>query len=106
MFIAEKEGNKQLAEILDSTQLAIKVSLNSCYGFLGRAQGSLILKELGSIVTAVGRQLINQTKEYVEGDLLEFLKETQLVTHQVKTVDISDMSKNDKLLFLKKFKIN
>lgn len=106
MFIAEKEGNKQLAEILDSTQLAIKVSLNSCYGFLGRAQGSLILKELGSIVTAVGRQLINQTKEYVEGDLLEYLKETQLVTHQVKKLDLSDMSKNDKLRFLKLFKQN
>ena len=106
MFVAEKEGNQQLAEILDSTQLAIKVSLNSCYGFLGRAQGSLILKELGSIVTAVGRQLINQTKEYVEGDLLEYLKETQLVTHQVKKLDLSDMSKNDKLRFLKQFKQN
>jgi len=104
MFIAEKEGNTLLAEILDSTQLAIKVSLNSCFGFLGRAQGSLILKELGSIVTAVGRQLINQTQEYVEGEFCEYLKESRLVEHQVKNVDISSLSYKDKLRFLKQFK--
>jgi len=62
MAQAQKDGNKLLADILDSTQLAIKVSLNSTYGFLGRGQGNLILKELGSIVTAVGRMLIEQSK--------------------------------------------
>ena len=46
MAQAQKDGNKLLADILDSTQLAIKVSLNSTYGFLGRGQGNLILKEL------------------------------------------------------------
>jgi DNA polymerase elongation subunit (family B) len=63
MAQAQKDGNKLLADILDSTQLAIKVSLNSCYGFLGRGQGNLILKELGSIVTSVGRMLIEQSRD-------------------------------------------
>jgi len=66
MVKAAADGNKLLESILDSTQLAIKVSLNSTYGFLGRGQGNLILKELGSIVTSVGRLLIEQTKEYAE----------------------------------------
>jgi DNA polymerase elongation subunit (family B) len=66
MFIAEKQGNVLLSEILDSTQLAIKISLNSCYGFLGRAQGSLILKELGSIVTAVNNHLIKYREKMHE----------------------------------------
>ena len=52
--------------ILDGTQLAIKVSLNSIYGFMGRKVGNLKLKALASIVTAVGRQQIDYTKELAE----------------------------------------
>lgn len=79
MAQAALEGNKLLESILDSTQLAIKVSLNSTYGFLGRGQGNLILKELGSIVTAVGRMLIEKSKEYAEGPFLEYVKQNNLL---------------------------
>lgn len=84
MAKAQMEGNKLLADILDSTQLAIKVSLNSTYGFLGRCQGNLILKELGSIVTSVGRMLIEQSKEYAEDEFLQWVRDNSLVTHEVK----------------------
>jgi len=99
MAQAAAEGNKLLESILDSTQLAIKVSLNSTYGFLGRGQGNLILKELGSIVTSVGRMLIEQSKEYVEGPFIEYIKENGLLQHKLeyKPNDLSPEEKQDVL---------
>jgi DNA polymerase elongation subunit (family B) len=99
MAKAAAEGNKLLESILDSTQLAIKVSLNSTYGFLGRGQGNLILKELGSIVTSVGRMLIEQSKEYAEGPFLKYIKENNLLTYKLeyKSFDLSEREKQDVL---------
>jgi DNA polymerase elongation subunit (family B) len=104
MAEAQKNGDKLLAEILDSTQLAIKISLNSTYGFLGRVQGNLILKELGSIVTSVGRMLIEQSKEYAEGDFIEYVKNNNLLTYKLKYTK-TNLNKYDKLKLLEKFKI-
>lgn len=103
MAKANADGDYVLADILDSTQLAIKVSLNSTYGFLGRRQGSLILKELGSIVTSVGRMLIEQSKEYAEGPFLDMVRQSQLVTHTLKRRRIDDLTEHDKLDILKRF---
>ena len=99
MAKAAAEGNKLLESILDSTQLAIKVSLNSTYGFLGRGQGNLILKELGSIVTSVGRMLIEQSKEYAEGPFLQYIKENNLLTQKLeyKSFDLTEKEKRDVL---------
>jgi DNA polymerase elongation subunit (family B) len=99
MARAAAEGNKLLESILDSTQLAIKVSLNSTYGFLGRGQGNLILKELGSIVTAVGRMLIEQSKEYAEGPFIEYIKENGLLQHKLeyKPNELTQEEKQDVL---------
>jgi DNA polymerase elongation subunit (family B) len=99
MAQAAAEGNKLLESILDSTQLAIKVSLNSTYGFLGRGQGNLILKELGSIVTAVGRMLIEQSKEYAEGPFIEYIKENGLLQHKLeyKPNELTQKEKQDVL---------
>jgi len=105
MARAQQDGNKLLADILDSTQLAIKVSLNSCYGFLGRCQGNLILKELGSIVTSVGRMLIEQSKAYAEGPFLQHVKDNGLLTHKLSNVNIDDWSKADKQKFLQRYKV-
>ena len=93
MARAAEQGNKLLEDILNSTQLAIKVSLNSTYGFLGRGQGNLILKELGS----VGRMLIEQSKEYSEGIFLDFVRENKLLTQQIeyKKMDLSDDEKQN-----------
>ncbi len=99
MAKAAAEGNKLLESILDSTQLAIKVSLNSTYGFLGRGQGNLILKELGSIVTSVGRMLIEQSKEYAEGPFLQYIKDNNLLTQKLehKSFDLTEKEKQDVL---------
>lgn len=102
MAQAQKDGNKLLADILDSTQLAIKVSLNSTYGFLGRGQGNLILKELGSIVTAVGRMLIEQSKEYAEGDFLDYIQKNSLLTQKL-TAKLLTLTEEEKTKVLKRF---
>jgi len=102
MAQAQKDGNKLLADILDSTQLAIKVSLNSTYGFLGRGQGNLILKELGSIVTAVGRMLIEQSKEYAEGDFLNYIRENNLLVQKLKK-KVLELTEEEKTKVLKRF---
>jgi DNA polymerase elongation subunit (family B) len=104
MAKASEEGNKLLEDILNSTQLAIKVSLNSTYGYLGRGQGNLILKELGSIVTSVGRKLIEQSKEYAEGPFIECIKNKKLLTQKIHKIDLN-FSDQEKEIILKQFKI-
>lgn len=105
MAIASANGNKLEEDILNSTQLAIKLSLNSTYGFLGRGQGNLILKELGSIVTAVGRKLIESSKEYSEGPFIDYVRENNLLKHTIKEINIDEMTKEDKYIILQQFKI-
>jgi DNA polymerase elongation subunit (family B) len=102
---ASEEGNKLLEDILNSTQLAIKVSLNSTYGFVSRNRGNLILKPLGQLTTAIGRMLIEQSKEYAEGEFLDYVKENGVLKHRIKnkTVDFSDREKEK---ILKRFKVN
>jgi len=104
MAQAAKDGNKLLESILDSTQLAIKVSLNSTYGFLGRGQGNLILKELGSIVTAVGRMLIEQSKEYAENNFLDYVRKNNILTQRLEYKKY-DLTNEEKKKVLSSFKI-
>lgn len=106
MAKAADEGNKLLADILDQTQLALKISLNSSYGFLGRKQGNLILKELGSIVTSVGRQLIEQSKEYTENTFLEYIKKNDLGMYKIKPTQLdTNWSKQELDIILEQFKV-
>ena len=107
MVKAASEGNQLLANILDQNQLGIKVSLNSVYGFLGRKQGNLVLKELGSIVTAIGRELIITSKKYAENHFIQDIqqKHKNLLTHKINYKDISHLSNSDKNKILQKFKI-
>ena len=104
MTKALEDGDKVYADILDKTQLGIKISLNSCYGFLGRKQGNMVLKELGSIVTAVGRTLIEQSKHFAENDFMQLIKTELLATHQIQTKNIQ-LSDHEKEMLLKKFQI-
>jgi DNA polymerase elongation subunit (family B) len=105
MAKAYENGDKLLEDILNSTQLAIKVSLNSCYGFLGRGQGNLILKELGSIVTSVGRSLIQQSKDYAEGPFLDYIKENNSLTQKIEYKQQLHIEDNEKDIILEQFKI-
>jgi DNA polymerase delta subunit 1 len=50
--------------VLNGRQLAIKVSMNSIYGFTSAFM--LNLMDLGACVTAKGREMIFQTKEFME----------------------------------------
>lgn len=105
MAKALQNNDKLLADILDCTQLGIKISLNSCYGFLGRRQGNLVLKELGSIVTAVGRTLIETSKQYAENEFLEYVQKNNILTHQIQQKHY-DYSQSEKDIILSQFKIN
>lgn len=56
-----------LKMILDKRQLAIKVSCNSFYGFLGvRNNGKMPLIEGAMSITAIGRELINKVNDFLE----------------------------------------
>ncbi|XP_052797645.1 DNA polymerase delta catalytic subunit-like [Mya arenaria] len=53
-------------KVLDGRQLALKISANSVYGFTGAQVGKLPCLEISQSVTAFGRMMIEQTKNYVE----------------------------------------
>ena len=55
-----------LYEVKDGFQLAMKVSMNSIYGFTGANLGRLPEKRIAASVTATGRDMIKQCKEHVE----------------------------------------
>ena len=52
-----------LKTVLNAKQLAIKVSMNSIYGFTGATVGVLPCLEISQAVTATGRQMIEQTQK-------------------------------------------
>ena len=47
--------------VLNQKQLAIKVTMNSVYGFLGSSTGPIGHPELAAAVTSFGRELIRTT---------------------------------------------
>ena len=52
-------------DILNQRQLAIKIMMNSAYGFLGSSVGPIGHPELAAAVTAYGRDLIRGTASYI-----------------------------------------
>lgn len=56
---------KFMLNVLNKRQSGIKVSANSWYGFLGVRTNVLHLYEAAMCVTAKGRQLIGQVKDYI-----------------------------------------
>jgi DNA polymerase elongation subunit (family B) len=66
------EGSLQWS-ILECRQLNIKITANSVYGFFGAvAKGILPCVEISESVTCIGREMILQTKAYVEHDFAEY----------------------------------
>lgn len=53
-------------DIMNGRQLALKVCANSVYGYTGAGFSSFPCKGISSSVTAYGRKLIYDTKDYVE----------------------------------------
>ena len=56
--------------IHNGNQLSYKISSNSCYGFL--AAPVIKCKEIAASVTASGRQMIEATKRYCEGEFKDY----------------------------------
>lgn len=65
--MAAVEGTP-LEAIYNGKQLAYKISMNSIYGFTGASKGMLPCVAIASTVTMRGRQMIEETKEYVEAN--------------------------------------
>jgi len=66
-LMAAAEGTPMEA-IYNGQQLAYKISMNSIYGFTGAAKGMLPCVAIASTVTMRGRQMIEETKNYVEAN--------------------------------------
>jgi len=65
--MAKAEGTHMEA-VYNGKQLAYKMSMNSVYGFTGASKGMLPLLAIASSVTMRGRQMIEETKNYVEAN--------------------------------------
>jgi DNA polymerase delta subunit 1 len=63
--MALAEGTPMEA-VYNGKQLAYKISMNSIYGFTGASKGMLPMVAIASTVTMRGRQMIEETKNYVE----------------------------------------
>lgn len=61
-----QEKDPRLKAILNGKQLAIKVSMNSIYGFFGVKSGIFPCKPISSTVTYVGRTMIEHSKNCAE----------------------------------------
>ena len=66
-LMAAAEGTPMEA-VYNGQQLAYKISMNSIYGFTGASKGILPLVAIASTVTMRGRQMIEETKNYVESN--------------------------------------
>ena len=60
------EEDPRMKAILNGKQLAIKVSMNSIYGFFGVKEGILPCRPIASTVTYTGRQMIAHSKKCAE----------------------------------------
>ena len=68
---AFKEGSMEY-NVLDGRQLALKVCMNSMYGFTGASKGFLPEKRIASAVTRAGRGMANETKFMCEDRYKEY----------------------------------
>jgi DNA polymerase delta subunit 1 len=59
-----------MKEVYNGKQLAYKISMNSVYGFTGAGKGILPCVPIASTTTCRGREMIEETKNYVEANFL------------------------------------
>ena len=57
-----------MKEVYNGKQLAYKISMNSVYGFTGAGKGILPCVPIASTTTCRGREMIEETKNYVEAN--------------------------------------
>jgi DNA polymerase delta subunit 1 len=104
--LMKEAKTEELKAIYDRTQLAVKVSANSIYGVLGSK--TLGCRAIAASVTYFGREMIKQTKNYIEthhhsvypeGHNTNVLDENEEVV-----VKINDIQKSVKVVELKNIK--
>ena len=66
-LMAAAEGTP-METVYNAQQLAYKISMNSIYGFTGASKGMLPCVAIASTVTMRGRQMMEETKNYVEAN--------------------------------------
>lgn len=74
LLAARKRAKKQMAQatselersVYDGKQLALKVCCNSIYGFSGSTIGPIPMVPVSSSVTAIGREAIETSKNWIE----------------------------------------
>jgi DNA polymerase elongation subunit (family B) len=64
--IMKQEKDNFKKQLLNSKQLALKISCNSVYGFTGSKTGKMGCWPIAACTTTIGRQMIDDTKEAVE----------------------------------------
>ena len=62
----KNEQDPRVKSILNGFQLAVKTVANSVYGSTGFVQGRLVCLPISASVTSYGREMIEQTKAFVE----------------------------------------
>ena len=73
--LMEKETDPFKRSILDGKQLALKVTANSLYGQLGASTSPICMKELAASTTAIGREMLELARDFVEKDFVLILKQ-------------------------------
>ncbi|VVB95180.1 DNA polymerase [uncultured archaeon] len=68
-----KDASEEEKRVLDATQLALKILLNSFYGYSGYTRARLYSLTLAGAVTSFGRENILRTKDLIEKDIREII---------------------------------
>ncbi|MCZ7401890.1 MAG: DNA-directed DNA polymerase [Candidatus Methanoperedens sp.] len=68
-----KTADEDEKRVLDATQLALKILLNSFYGYSGYTRARLYSLTLAGAVTSLGRENILRTKDMIENDIIEII---------------------------------
>ena len=66
MAEAEARGDSWARALANGRQMAMKVTMNSVYGFAGATRGMMPMVPIAASVTATGREMIRKTKEMAE----------------------------------------
>jgi DNA polymerase elongation subunit (family B) len=73
--LMDQSEDKFLKNIYDGLQLAYKVTANGLYGLLGASTSAIYMKELAASTTATGREMLEFSRDFIEGpfgDLVNF----------------------------------
>jgi DNA polymerase elongation subunit (family B) len=94
--IMEKETDNFKKNILDGKQLALKVTANSLYGQLGASTSPIYLKKLAASTTAIGRNMLETAREFVETRLPDILEKIHTVADSIDIESILDKELEDR----------